>query len=637
MQKSKQCYYVSTLNGRKQPHNSIYRKFSEKFKNKLQSERISVQNSYENIKKTPGLDIQASSCFNFVVNQKPKQCYYDSTLNRRKQPKNSVYRKFSEKFKNKLQSERVSVQNILYTAYFISFAGKNAITASNETIAEYFDYCTKTVSRAVKRLIELKLLKVESTIKYSHVDHKPITLRTMYLTKKAKKLFRIREYFYDFCKMSHKNLSIRITNVIHKTKTSISNKITKVISKTNSSINNKYIENSEHTSKYMCFKDCLQLKEDNILKKKLGYRTYNELIEGNCCGSKELGDALKQYLKVLCRKGKYILNKDLYDMIEYLKSLVSGAIEPVKEMIKIVERSIANHWTKFYPPSSASSDDFSLRSLHPAISRSERSEKSTKLRGDWPFDLKFKAEDFKMPIECDPALIKDCINKAKARLAGETAENIAKTESLRSKLLQSLTASLGSNEPRNERSEIDAEGRETTSVDVSDLRSSSLTSGSRNESEGRDFTGRCERSEKTPDGVRSQRSCSKFNKFNKNKFKFNKNKLKKLKLLSGKLREEFKQEDQKKQEDKKDSKPKKTRFTSIEVNGKSKFMRIKHLKFKSKKIIDFKDKKILFSKCSNKRTECDIRTKPDPSNVIDDLDRDLEARKASLMKFIESL
>lgn len=487
---------------------------------------------------------------------------FDSSINKKRcQPQNSVYRKFSEKFKNKLQSERISVQNVLYTAYFISFAGKNAITASNETIAEYFDYCTKTVSRAVKRLIELKLLKVESTIKYSHVDHKPITLRTMYLTKKAKKLFRIREYFYDFCKMSHKNLSIRITNVIHKTKTSISNKITKVISKTSSSINNKYIENSEHTSKYICFKDCLQLKEDNTLKKKLGYRTYNELIEGNCCGSKELGDALKQYLKVLCRKGKYILNKDLYDMIEHLKSLVSGAIEPVKEMIKIVERSIANHWTKFYPPSPPAGD-FSLRSRHTAISRSERSEKSTKLRGDWPFDLKFKAEDFKMPIECDPALIKDCINKAKARLTSSAG----------------LTASLGSpilgSSPKDE----------TTSVDVS-LRSSVA----KREPEVRDENRRFEKS------------------------------------LNKKT--------------KKGSKPKNTKFMCIEVNGKSKFMRIKHLKFKSKKIMDFKDRKILFSKCANKRTEYEIRNKPDQDNVIDysDLDRDLEARKAALIKFIEAL
>ena len=498
--------------------------------------------------------------------QKSKQCYYVSTLNGKKQPNNSVYRKFSEKFKNKLQSERISVQNVLYTAYFISFAGKNAITASNETIAEYFDYCTKTVSRAVKRLIELKLLKVESTIKYSHVDHKPITLRTMYLTKKAKKLFRIREYFYDFCKMSHKNLSIRITNVIHKTKTSISNKITKVINKTSSSINNKYIENSEHTSKYICFKDCLQLKEDNILKKKLGYRTYNELIEGNCCGSKELGDALKQYLKVLCRKGKYILNKDLYDMIEHLKSLVSGAIEPVKEMIKIVERSIANHWTKFYPPSS---DDFSLRSIAASPKDDTRTggsrnrRQTRKLRGDWPFDLKFKAEDFKMPIECDPALIKDCINKAKARLTA------------------SPTTSRPSDSIRG--SEIRDHIRGCLAPLVS------RTGGSRRGSEIREVPGR--------------------------------------------VREEFKQEN------KKDSKPKNTKFMCVEVNGKSKFMRIKHLKFKSKKIMDFKDRKILFSKCANKRTEYEIRNKPDQDNVIDysDLDRDLEARKAALIKFIEAL
>lgn len=564
------------------------------------------------------------------MNTKLNNCF-DSSINKRRcQPKNSVYRKFSEKFKNKLQSERISVQNVLYTAYFISFAGKNAITASNETIAEYFDYCTKTVSRAVKRLIELKLLKVESTIKYSHVDHKPITLRTMYLTKKAKKLFRIREYFYDFCKMSHKNLSIRITNVIHKTKTNISNKITKVISKTNSIINNKYIENSEHTSKYICFKDCLQLKEDNILKKKLGYRTYNELIEGNCCDSKELGDALKQYLKVLCRKGKYILNKDLYGMIEHLKSLVSGAIEPVKEMIKIVERSIANHWTKFYPPSSdgnvsdlRSSSHFirAEREVNGVASVARHRRMARQLRGDWPFDLKFKAEDFKMPIECDPALIKDCINKAKARLAGETAESIAKTESLRSKLLKDIGESVSESEGR------DVIGRcersETTSVDVSDLRSSSLTSGSRNE-----------RSETITEGSNEVRKLRMAREPKvRDIHECGKNKFKKPKFLFGEFREEFKQEN------KKDSKPKNTKFMCIEVNGKSKFMRIKHLKFKSKKIMDFKDRKILFSKCANKRTEYEIRNKPDQDNVIDysDLDRDLEARKASLMKFIESL
>lgn len=44
-QKSKQCYYISTLNGKKQPKNSVYRKFSETLNKAVKSVDVSVQNN----------------------------------------------------------------------------------------------------------------------------------------------------------------------------------------------------------------------------------------------------------------------------------------------------------------------------------------------------------------------------------------------------------------------------------------------------------------------------------------------------------------------------------------------------------------------------------------------------------------
>lgn len=45
MQKSKQCYYISTLNGKKQPHNSVFRKISETLNKSVKSGDVSVQNN----------------------------------------------------------------------------------------------------------------------------------------------------------------------------------------------------------------------------------------------------------------------------------------------------------------------------------------------------------------------------------------------------------------------------------------------------------------------------------------------------------------------------------------------------------------------------------------------------------------
>lgn len=45
MTKSKQCYYYSTLNRKKQPHNSVFRKISETLNKAVKSVDVSVQNN----------------------------------------------------------------------------------------------------------------------------------------------------------------------------------------------------------------------------------------------------------------------------------------------------------------------------------------------------------------------------------------------------------------------------------------------------------------------------------------------------------------------------------------------------------------------------------------------------------------
>lgn len=58
MKKSKQCYYISTLNRKKQPHNSVFRKFSETLNKAVKSIDVSVQTneSKEKDKKNTKID-----------------------------------------------------------------------------------------------------------------------------------------------------------------------------------------------------------------------------------------------------------------------------------------------------------------------------------------------------------------------------------------------------------------------------------------------------------------------------------------------------------------------------------------------------------------------------------------------------
>lgn len=316
-----------------------------------------------------------------MINQ-PKQLYHYMAQKEKSQLKNSVFRKISIELKKQLFSERDSVQKVLLTLYFISFAGKKFITASNETIAEHFEYCTKTVSRAIKRLVELKMLKVQSTLKYSHIEHKPITLRKMYLTRRAKKLFRIREYFHEFREMSHKSIIIKQVN------------------------NNR------------------KLKNQRIIEKKLNYNTYNKLIEDNSMGSEELAGYLKQHLKVICSRGKYITNRELMDKIKSLKSLVAKSVDKVKDAIEIVTRSIANHWTKFFSLKPLGLNKPKLKILP---------------RGQYEYDRKFDISEYN--IESEPAskeFVRDQIAQARKRLMGVTKAEMERTEKAKAELFIKL-------------------------------------------------------------------------------------------------------------------------------------------------------------------------------------------------------
>lgn len=313
---------------------------------------------------------------------KIKTLYYYREQKTESQLKKSVLRKISTTLKEQLFSERNSVQKVLFTLYFISFAGKKFITASNETIAEHFEYCTKTVSRAIKRLVELKMLKVQSTLKYSHIEHKPITLRKMYLTRRAKKLFRIREYFHEFREMSHKSINIKRVDINRKS------------------------------------------KDQRIIEKKLNYNTYNELIEDNSMGSYELAGYLKQYLKVLCTRGRYVTNRELMDKIKSLKSLVAKSVDKVNDAIEIVTRSIANHWTKF----------FSLKPLG-----LNKPKWKTLPRGEYEYDRKFDISEYN--IESEPApkeFVREQIEQARKRLLGVTKAEIERTEKAKAELLRKI-------------------------------------------------------------------------------------------------------------------------------------------------------------------------------------------------------
>lgn len=313
---------------------------------------------------------------------KSKHLYHYREQKEKNQLKNSVFRKISDKLKEQLFSERNSVQKVLFTLYFISFAGKKFITASNETIADHFDYCTKTVSRAIKRLVELKMLKVQSKIKYSHIEHKPITLRKMYLTRRAKKLFRIREYFHEFRAMSHKSINIKQVYINRKS------------------------------------------KDQRIIEKKLKYNTYDELIEDNSMGSEELSSCLKQYLKVLCSRGKYITNRELLAKIESLKALVAKSVDKVKDAIEIVTRSIANHWTKF----------FNLKPLG-----LNKPKWKILPRGQYEYDKKFDISEYESANEpASKEFVREQISQARKRLLGVNKAEMEKTEKAKAELLIKL-------------------------------------------------------------------------------------------------------------------------------------------------------------------------------------------------------